>query len=63
MDYIENVRKELGLTVTELLRRAGVSRDSYYKCLRGERTPSIKWLNKVCKALGIEVKEVVEKFT
>lgn len=61
MDYIEEVRKEKGITVTQLILDANVSRDSYYKWLRGERKPKIEHLKSLCNALDIDFKENVEK--
>ncbi len=41
--------------MTEVARDAGLSRESLYKALSGERTPSFDTILKVIKALGIEL--------
>lgn len=41
--------------MTEVAREAGLSRESLYKALSGERTPSFETILKVVGALGIEL--------
>ena len=41
--------------MTQVARDAGLSRESLYKALSGERTPSFDTILKVIKALGIEL--------
>ena len=40
--------------MTQVAREAGLSRESLYKALSGERTPGFDTILKVMKALGIE---------
>jgi len=40
--------------MTQVAREAGLSRESLYKALSGERTPGFDTILKVAKALGIE---------
>ena len=44
--------------MTEVARDAGVSRESLYKALSGERTPNFDTILKVSKALGLELHAV-----
>jgi probable addiction module antidote protein len=41
--------------MTQVARDAGLSRESLYKALSGERTPGFDTILKVVKALGIEL--------
>jgi probable addiction module antidote protein len=41
--------------MTQVARDAGVSRESLYKALSGERTPGLDTILKVVQALGIEL--------
>ncbi len=48
-----NIARAKGMT--EVARDAGVSRESLYKALSGERTPSFDTILKVIHALGLEL--------
>jgi probable addiction module antidote protein len=48
-----NIARAKGMT--EVARDAGVSRESLYKALSGERTPNFDTILKVIKALGLEL--------
>jgi len=41
--------------MTQVAREAGLSRESLYKALSGERTPGFDTILKVTRALGIEL--------
>lgn len=62
MQLIDKKREVMGISVTDLISKADISRDMYYKCLRGERKPSLEILNKICKIVGIDIKEIVQEF-
>ncbi len=44
--------------MTQVARDTGLSRESLYKALSGDRTPSFDTVLKVVKALGIELRAV-----
>jgi probable addiction module antidote protein len=48
-----NIARAKGMT--DVARDAGVSRESLYKALSGERTPSFDTILKVIHALGLEL--------
>ncbi|MBK9153025.1 MAG: putative addiction module antidote protein [Chloracidobacterium sp.] len=48
-----NIARAKGMT--EVARNAGVSRESLYKALSGERTPNFDTILKVIHALGLEL--------
>lgn len=48
-----NIARAKGMT--EVAREAGVSRESLYKALSGERTPNFDTILKVIHALGLEL--------
>ena len=48
MDYIEQVRKEEGISVTELCEKIGVQRTTYYKWLSGKRKPKMDKIVNMC---------------
>ena len=62
MDYIEQVRKEEGISVTELCEKIGVQRTTYYKWLSRERKPKMDKIVNMCKVLNIDFASNVEKF-
>ena len=62
MEFIEEIRKQREITVTDLCKKAGVSRRVYYKWLNKETTPKIANIAKVCEVLGIDFAENVDKF-
>ena len=41
--------------VAEVAREAGLSRESLYKALRGDASPRLDTINRVCRALGIQL--------
>ncbi|MCO5332865.1 MAG: putative addiction module antidote protein [Pyrinomonadaceae bacterium] len=48
-----NIARAKGMT--EIAREAGLSRESLYKALSGERTPSFDTILKVISALGLKI--------
>ena len=62
MDYIEQIRRENGLSVPELCEKIGVQRTTYYKWLSGERKTKIDKIVNMCKVLNIDFASNVEKF-
>ena len=62
MDYIEEVRKEKGISVTKLCSEIGTQRTTYYKWLSGERKPKMDKIINMCKVLNIDFASNVEKF-
>lgn len=62
MDYIEQIRKEKGMSVTELCEKIGVQRTTYYKWISKDRKPKIDKIVNMCKVLNIDFASNVEKF-
>ena len=62
MDYIELVRKEKGMSVTELCEKIGVQRTTYYKWISKDRKPKMDKIVNMCKVLNIDFASNVEKF-
>ena len=62
MDYIEQIRKERGMSVTELCEKIGVQRTTYYKWISKERKPKMDKIVNMCKVLNIDFASNVEKF-
>ena len=62
MDYIEQVRKEKGMSVTELCEKIGVQRTTYYKWISKERKQKMDKIVNMCKVLNIDFASNVEKF-
>lgn len=62
MVYIDKVRIEKGIKITELCKKVGISRDTYYKWLNGDRKPKLQTIIKVCEILEIDFKNIVENF-
>ena len=62
MDYIEQVRKEKGISVTELCEKIGAQRTTYYKWISKDRKPKMDKIVNMCKVLNIDFASNVEKF-
>lgn len=62
MDYIEQIRKEKGMSVTELCEKIGVQRTTYYKWIGKDRKPKMDKIVNMCKVLNIDFASNVEKF-
>ena len=62
MDYIEQIRKEKGMSVTELCEKIGVQRTTYYKWISKDRKPKIDKIVNMCKDLNIDFASNIEKF-
>lgn len=62
MDYIEQIRKEKGISVTELCEKIGVQRTTYYKWISKKRKPKMDKIVNMCKVLNIDFASNVEKF-
>ena len=62
MDYIEQIRREKGVSVQELCEKIGVQRTTYYKWINKERKPKIDKIVNMCKVLNIDFASNVEKF-
>ncbi len=61
--FVSEVRKRLahrGMTISELAEEAGVGRPYLHRVLAGEHTPTIEWMEKVGKRLGISIKVTVK---
>ena len=62
MDYIEQIRKKRGMSVTELCDKIGVQRTTYYKWISKDRKPKMDKIVNMCKVLNIDFASNVEKF-
>ncbi len=51
-------RIELGLSQTELAKKAGVTRQTIGLIEAGEFNPSIKLCNSICRALGVTLNDI-----
>lgn len=57
---IETRRKKAGWTVAKLAEEADVGMPYLYRVLKGEQHPTITWMERVGKALGLTVKVSVK---
>ena len=62
-DKIEEVRIEKGLSCYELCHMADVNQGSYSKWRKKKFNPSMNNLYKICKALNIDMKELISTKT
>ena len=62
MSIIETKRKAIGLSVTELAKRVGVSRTTLYKWINKTSMPTLKELFKLSDVLSITVNKIVLDF-
>lgn len=60
VDIYKQYRKELGLTQSELGKRAGISQPNITRFESGNYNPSLEFLVKIAGALGKKVKVTLE---
>ena len=60
VDIYEQYRKELGLTQSELGKRAGISQPNITRFESGNYNPSLEFLVKIAGAMGKKVKVTLE---
>lgn len=56
--FITELRKAMdasGISASELARRAGVGRPYLHRVLSGDQNPSLDWVERVAKVLGMTV--------
>lgn len=58
-DNIRRITEELGIVLTHLPDRAGVSRAHFFNVLAGRKSPTLSWLAKVAAALGVDPLELL----
>jgi predicted transcriptional regulator len=62
-DFCDKLRERMdakGLTPSELAAKAGVGMPYLYRVLKGEHVPTVDWMQKVGKHVGISVRLVVK---
>lgn len=52
---IEAAMERQGITPSELARNAGIGRPYLYRVLGREQSPSLDWIEKVAKTLGLSI--------
>lgn len=57
--HLQDARQRKGLTQAEVAKQAGTNTNYYAKLERGEAVASLKMLEKVVKALGIQSSDVL----
>ena len=56
---IQKVRKQIGMTQEELSIESGIDRPSISLYETGKKSPTLKTLEKIAKALGVETAELL----
>ncbi len=62
-DFVAKLRKRLdekGMSLHELAEKAGVGRPYLHRVLKGDQSPTIDWMVKVGRIVGISIKVVVK---
>ena len=62
VDIYKQYRKELGLTQSELGKRAGISQPNITRFESGNYNPSLEFLVKIAGAMGKKVKVTLEDY-
>jgi transcriptional regulator with XRE-family HTH domain len=57
--HIRERAKSLKIPVTHLPDRAGVSRSHFWEVMAGRRSPTLKWLGQLAKALDVDAGNLV----
>ena len=63
-EFVSKLKRQmdyLGVTPTELARKAKVGRPYLYRVLSGTQTPSLDWADKVGKQVGLRVRTMSTK--
>lgn len=55
-ELIEERRKQLKLSKLHIQRETGINYSYYTKLVGGKRSMSVNMLQRICKALGLEIK-------
>jgi len=61
--FVAEIRKRLvarDMTISELAELAEVGRPYIHRVLTGEQTPTVEWMEKVGKILGMSIKVTVK---
>ena len=56
---IEKRRNRMMISISELSKKSGVTRQTYYNLINKKHTPSLTVLRKLAGALGLKVKNLV----
>ncbi len=62
MSAIENKLKELGITVTALAKRVGVSRQQIYNWINKKAQPNANQIMSLSKILGLSITVITKDF-
>ncbi len=54
MDWLKNIRKDLGMTQLQVGEKAGITQQHYNFIETGARRPSVETAKKIAAALGFE---------
>ncbi|RDY67305.1 XRE family transcriptional regulator [Halobacillus trueperi] len=57
-NFLRQFRERRGMTITELSRRAGLSRVTIYDIEKGETNPKADTIMSICKALEVNPSEI-----
>lgn len=55
--YVE-ILKEKGVTVTEIIKKSGIGRTSFYDIMKGKQIPKIDTAVAIAQALQADIKDV-----
>jgi transcriptional regulator with XRE-family HTH domain len=56
---IRELAKQREIVVTHLPDRAGVTRSHFWQVLNGNASPTLGWITKIAKALGVDPMELL----
>jgi transcriptional regulator with XRE-family HTH domain len=57
---IRELAEKRQIAMTHLPDRAGVARSHFWKVINGTTSPTLRWLAKIAKALGVSAIELVQ---
>jgi transcriptional regulator with XRE-family HTH domain len=58
---IRELADERGIVLSHLPDRAAVSRAHFWNVLAGKKSPTLKWLGRIAKALDVDASELVAR--
>jgi transcriptional regulator with XRE-family HTH domain len=56
---IRALAEEREMALSHLADHAGVTRSHFWNVLAGKKSPTLQWLGKIAKALGVDVEDLV----
>jgi len=58
---VRRIANERGISLTHLPDHAGITRSHFWAVLAGDKSPTLRWLQTLAKALDVDVADLLAK--